>query len=463
MLILITFAFLAGLVTILSPCILPLVPLVLATGSSGGKGRPLGVIAGLIVSFTFFTLALTALVAALGIPGGALRWVAVGVLALVGLALLIPTLGARLEPLFGRLAGVGAGQGRHGTASGLLLGATLGLVWAPCVGPIMASVIVLAATQGVTPLMVGITLAYAVGASLPLLAVMLGGRAGVARLRGTLGAAGGRVQQGLGALMLVTSLFIATGQDLRLQTLAGSYLPGDWTATLTAIVDQPAVRRELTQLRGDTTVAAVPANPAAPAPTIAEVPPTMPGETPVPPTSTPPAPTAPPTVPPAAVAAPRLTLPDLGPAAELAGTGRWFNTAPTTLAALRGKVVIVDFWTFACYNCNNTLPYVKSWYDKYADQGLVILGVHTPEFAYEHEAANVANAIEEKGIRFPVVQDNDYKTWRAYNNHYWPAFYFVDVQGRIRHTHIGEGAYDESEQVIRQLLAEAQGTSEVRN
>jgi thiol-disulfide isomerase/thioredoxin len=126
-------------------------------------------------------------------------------------------------------------------------------------------------------------------------------------------------------------------------------------------------------------------------------------------------------------------------------------------------VVIVDFWTFACYNCNNTLPYVKSWYDRYADQGLVILGVHTPEFAYEHEAANVANAIAEKGIRFPVVQDNDYKTWRAYNNHYWPAFYFIDAQGRIRHTHIGEGAYDESEQVIRQLLAEANGPAEVSN
>jgi cytochrome c biogenesis protein CcdA/thiol-disulfide isomerase/thioredoxin len=458
--ILIAFAFLAGLVTILSPCILPLVPLVLATGGSGGKGRPQGVIAGLIISFTFFTLVLTALVAALGIPGGALRWVAVGVLALFGLALLIPALGARLEPLFGRLAGLGAGRGSDGLAGGLLLGATLGLVWAPCVGPIMASVIVLAAIQGVTPLMVGITLAYAVGASLPLLAVMLGGRAGFARLRGTLGAAGGRVQQGLGALMLVTCLFIATGQDLRLQTLAGSYLPGDWTATLTAIEDQPAVRRELTQLRGDTTVAAVPDRPAA-APPPAEVPSAMPAESPVPPTATPVP--APPTVPPAAVAAPRLSLPDLGPAAELAGTGQWFNTAPTSLAALRGKVVIVDFWTFACYNCNNTLPYVKSWYDKYADQGLVILGVHTPEFAYEHEAANVANAVEEKGIRFPVVQDNDYKTWRAYNNHYWPAFYFIDAQGRIRHTHIGEGAYDESEQVIRELLAEAKGPAEVRN
>ena len=458
MIILIAFALLAGLVTILSPCILPLLPLVLATGSGGGWLRPLGVIAGLVVSFTVFTLTLTALVAALGIPAGALRWIAVGALALFGLALLIPAFGARLAPLFGRLAGAGAGRGGNGLAGGgnglaggLALGATLGLVWAPCVGPIMASVIVLAATQGATPGTAALTLAYAVGAGVPLLAVAIGGRALVARLRRGLGTAGARMQQGLGALLLLTCLFIATGQDLRLQTLAGSYLPGDWTARLTAIEDQPVVRRELTQLRGDTTVAAAPDLPTAPA-LPAEEPPAMPSDTPVPPTPPPvPPPSAPPTV-----ATPRLNLPDLGPAAELVGTGQWFNAAPTTLAALRGQVVIVDFWTFACYNCNNTLPYIKTWYDKYADQGLVILGVHTPEFAYEHEAANVANAIEQKGIKFPVVQDNDYRTWRAYNNHYWPAFYFVDAQGRLRHTHFGEGAYDESEQVIRQLLAEAQ-------
>jgi cytochrome c biogenesis protein CcdA/thiol-disulfide isomerase/thioredoxin len=457
MVILIAFAFLAGLVTILSPCILPLLPLVLATGSGGGKLRPPGVIAGLVVSFAVFTLILTALVAALGIPAGALRWVAVGALALFGLALLIPAFGARLEPVFGWLAGLGAGRGGSGLVGGLGLGATLGLVWAPCAGPILASVIVLAATQGVTPLMAAISLAYAVGAGVPLLAVAAGGRAVVARVRRGLGGTGVRLQQGLGALLLLTCLFIATGQDLRLQTVAGSILPGDWTATLTAIEDQPVVRQELDQLRGDTTVAVVPDHPAAPA--LAEVPaamsndtPVSPSETPVPPTMPPAAPTAPR---PPVVAAPRLNLPDLGPAAERAGTGQWFNSEPTTMAALRGHVVIVDFWTFACYNCNNTLPYIKSWYDKYADQGLVILGVHTPEFAYEHQAANVADAIAQKGIKFPVVQDNDYQTWRAYKNHYWPAFYFVDDKGRIRHTHIGEGAYDESEQVIRQLLVEA--------
>jgi thiol-disulfide isomerase/thioredoxin len=291
----------------------------------------------------------------------------------------------------------------------------------------MASVIVLAATGGATPLTAAITLAYAVGAALPLLAVAVGGRALAVRLRRGLGAAGERVPQALGVLMLLTCLFIATGQDLRLQTVAGSYLPGDWTTRLTAIEDQPVVNQQLDQMRGTSGAA------------VAEVP-AMPNDPAVPPTAPP---------------VPRLNLPDLGPAPELAGTGQWFNSAPTTVAALRGKVVIVDFWTFACYNCNNTLPYIKGWYDKYADQGLVILGVHTPEFAYEHEAGNVANAIQEKGIKFPVVQDNDYQTWQAYDNHYWPSFFFIDATGRIRHTHIGEGAYDESEQVIRQLLAEA--------
>ena len=149
----------------------------------------------------------------------------------------------------------------------------------------------------------------------------------------------------------------------------------------------------------------------------------------------------------------------MGLAPALVGTGDWFNSAPTTLAALRGKVVIVDFWTFGCYNCNNTLPYVKQWYEKYAGQGLVILGVHTPEFAYEQVAANVQNAIDQKGIKFPVVQDNDYQTWNAFQNEYWPAFYYIDARGHIRFVHIGEGSYDEQEQVIQELLAEAKNAS----
>jgi cytochrome c biogenesis protein CcdA/thiol-disulfide isomerase/thioredoxin len=445
----IVFAFVAGVLTILSPCILPLVPLVLATGASGSRTRPIGILAGLAVSFTAATLALSALLGAVGLPQDTLRWLGIAALAGFGLVLLVPALGVRLAPVFGRLAGAGAFGGGRGFAGGLLLGLTLGVVWAPCAGPIMATVIVVSATQGVMPLAVAITLAYVIGVGVPLLGIAYGGRALAARLRRALGPAGGRVPQALGAVALLTSLAIALGWDLRLQTLAGSYLPADWSARLLAIEDQPAVRRELQALNAtdssgmepapflagaQATPAALPANPPAPA-----VPPSTEA-------------LAPPTAPAAPL---RPMLPDLGSAAELRGTGAWFNSEPTTMMALRGKVVVLNFWTFGCYNCVNTLPYIKAWHDKYADQGLVILGVHTPEFAYEKVAANVADAVAQKGIKYPVVQDNDFQTWRAYDNHYWPAFYFIDAQGHIRHTHWGEGRYAENEQVIQQLLAEA--------
>jgi thiol-disulfide isomerase/thioredoxin len=153
--------------------------------------------------------------------------------------------------------------------------------------------------------------------------------------------------------------------------------------------------------------------------------------------------------------APPVALPDLGAASEFAGISQWVNSAPLTLASLRGKVVVVDFWTLGCYNCRNTLPYVTGWYQKYKDQGLVVIGVHTPEFAYERDTANVKTAIVQHQIGYPVAQDNEYATWNAYRNRYWPAAYFVDAQGRIRHIQIGEGGYEQAEQVIQQLLSEA--------
>jgi thiol-disulfide isomerase/thioredoxin len=156
-----------------------------------------------------------------------------------------------------------------------------------------------------------------------------------------------------------------------------------------------------------------------------------------------------------AVTRPALALPDLGPAAEFAGISQWVNSAPLTLASLRGKVVLVDFWTLGCYNCVNTLPYVTGWYEKYKDQGLVVIGVHTPEFAYERDAKNVKDAVARHQIGYLVAQDNEFVTWNAYRNRYWPAAYFVDARGRIRHIQIGEGGYDKAEQVIQQLLAEA--------
>ena len=155
---------------------------------------------------------------------------------------------------------------------------------------------------------------------------------------------------------------------------------------------------------------------------------------------------------------PKADLPDLGAAREFTGIAQWHNSEPLTLASLRGKVVVVDFWTLGCINCRNTLPYVTGWYEKYRGQGLVVVGIHTPEFAYEQEAGAVKAAIALHGIGYPVAQDNDFATWKAYRNRYWPAAYFVDAQGRIRHVQIGEGGYERAEQVIQQLLAEANGS-----
>jgi len=168
-----------------------------------------------------------------------------------------------------------------------------------------------------------------------------------------------------------------------------------------------------------------------------------------------PSPSPAPTAAKVAVTRPALALPDLGAASEFAGISQWVNSAPLTLASLRGKVVLVDFWTLGCYNCVNTLPYVTGWYEKYKDQGLVVIGVHTPEFAYERDTKNVKDAVARHQIRYPVAQDNEFVTWNAYRNRYWPAAYFVDARGRIRHIQIGEGGYDKAEQVIQQLLAEA--------
>jgi thiol-disulfide isomerase/thioredoxin len=218
---------------------------------------------------------------------------------------------------------------------------------------------------------------------------------------------------------------------------APSVMPAVFTAATTAVKIQPQG-----EVRPDAAPSITPEPTAAP--TLAQ-------------TATP-VPSAAPTAAKPAVQHPLVALPDLGAASEFAGISQWVNSAPLTLASLRGKVVLVDFWTLGCYNCRNTLPYVTGWYEKYKDQGLVVIGVHTPEFAYERDTANVKNAVAQHQIGYPVAQDNEYATWDAYGNRYWPAAYFVDTRGRIRHIQIGEGGYDKAEQVIQQLLAEAQGS-----
>lgn len=419
MLLLVLFAFLAGVVTVLSPCILPVLPLILSSGVSGtdrDRSRPLGVIVGFVASFTFFTLFLSALVRILGIPADALRVFSVVVMAGFGLSLVVPRFQTFLERLFSRLTGLAPDvPSRRDFGSGVILGLSLGLLWTPCVGPILASVIALALGGSVTPATFAITFAYALGTAVPLLAVMRGGRTLLHRVPWLLARAG-RIQQAFGLLMILTAFAIFTGLDRKFQTFVLNAFPRYGTG-LTALEDRGFIRAELGKLNGSGAPDSV------------------------------------------ANGQPSFTLQPKGvPAPEIIPGGAWINSPPLTLAGLRGKVVVLDFWTYSCINCQRTLPYLRDWYATYAAKGLVIIGVHAPEFEFEKSEANVRRAVDDFHLPYPVVQDNDFATWRAYGNHYWPAKYFIDQDGNIRYTHFGEGGYDESERVIQALLAEAGAT-----
>lgn len=444
MLILLTFALLSGLMTVLSPCILPLLPIVL-TSTAGGRRRPLGIVAGLVVSFSLATLLLARWIGTLALSANTLRSAAVFVIGLMGLTLLIPALNRAVERALSRLTTrlPHARTSGDGVGQGLLIGLSLGLLWVPCAGPILAAIIALTATQSVTANAVAVVVAYAVGAALPLLGIAYGGRSLVQRTQG-LARRPLPMQRAFGLVMILTALLVALNVDQSASRWAANLLPESWSTRLTAWERSPQVADQLDGLRPAESTA-----PAAPAPTPSAA---QGGDSPSQTATLPPPPPAAPT------ATPLVALDTLGPAPELRGIAHWINSEPLTLESLRGKVVLVEFWTFGCINCQRTLPYVTTWYDTYKDEGFVVIGVHTPEFAYEYETANVEQAVAEHGIGYPVAQDNEFKTWRAYDNHYWPAHYFIDAEGNIRYLHIGEGKYEESELVIQQLLAEANAT-----
>lgn len=410
---LILFAFIGGIVTILSPCILPILPVVLSGSVTGGKRRPFGVVTGFILSFTFFTLFLSAIVRATGLSADFMRNLAVVALILFGIALIVPKVQEWIEQLFSKMAGkVPQKKGASGFWGGTVVGLSLGLIWTPCVGPILASVITLALTESVSGAAVIITLAYAIGTALPMITIMYGGRALFKKvpwlLRNT-----SKIQQVFGVLMIVTAVGIFFNIDRSFQSYILEKFPNYGTG-LISIEDNEAVQEQLDSLEKDKDND----NKAT-------------GED-------------------------YMLKDNFGDAPELISGGEWINIkAPLTLASLQGKVVLVDFWTYSCVNCIRTLPYITQWHSKYNDSGLVIIGVHTPEFEFEKDPNNVRKAIEDFGIKYPVMQDNDFATWKAYSNRYWPAKYLIDHNGKIRYTHFGEGKYDETEAAIQQLLKEA--------
>src|SRR4051794_1910662 len=416
MVLLILFAFLAGIGTALSPCVLPVLPLALGAGATGGRSRPLGIVTGLALSFTFVTVAFVYVIHWLGLPNDLLRNIAIVGLIYFGIALAVPPIGDRLEAWLSRIVPQGASRrGGDGFGSGLVVGFGLGAVYTPCAGPILAGVITLSASQSFTAGRLGTALAYGVGSAVALYFLMLGGR----RLTRKLSKRSGRFQQSLGAVMVVVAVLMALNLDVRFQNAIASDLPGFLVNPTGDLEKSGSVKKQLADVRGGKKGAAE-------TPDHANI----------------------------------SSLPKLGAAPEIQGTQQWFNTPgdkPLSLAALRrhNRVVLVDFWTYTCINCIRTLPQLKAWDAKYRDAGLTIIGVHTPEFPFEKDAGNVRSAIAQNGIRYPVAQDNDYATWNAYANQYWPAHYLIDANGQVRYVHFGEGKYQETERAIRALLEEA--------
>ena len=405
-------SYLAGVLTIVSPCILPVLPFVFARAGRPFLRNGFPLLVGMAVTF-----AGVATLAALG-GGWAVRanevgrWIALAVMAVLGLSLLFPALGDRLMRPF-----VAAGSWltdraeRHSGDQGevrasLLLGVATGLLWAPCAGPILGVILTGAALQGAGVGTTVLLLAYAAGAATSLgLALLVGGRVFKA-MKGALGV-GEWVRRGLGVLVLIGVVIIGLGADTGLLTRISAASTGRIEQALLGSIGRGMPTNE--------------------APTDL------------------------------------ANLPVEGMMPPLTGATTWINTPPLTTEQLRGKVVVVDFWTYSCINCIRSIPYVRAWAEKYKDQGLVVIGVHTPEFAFEKSEANVRQNIQRLGITYPVAMDNEFGIWRAFKNQYWPAHYFIDAKGQIRHHHFGEGDYDGSERVIQQLLKEAGAANVARD
>lgn len=406
-------AFVAGVVTAISPCILPVLPVIFFGGSTGSWRRSVAIVAGLVISFATATLFGIVVLNALDLPDDLLNDLGIALLLALALGLLIEPVGRLMERPFSRLQTspkVGAG-----TKSGVVLGMGLGLVFVPCAGPVLAAISTAASRERFSTNAILITVFYALGAAIPLLVVAL--------LSSRLATTWTFVRRHARAVRSVSGLFIGA-MAIVVLTGAAMSLQNDVPAYATSIENHLvtcSVQSQLDRLDGEhkNTFAAC-------------------GEH-------------------------HANLALLGEAPNFTGITAWLNTKgdrPLSLHELRGKVVLVDFWTYSCVNCRRSLPHVEAWYREYHRFGLEVVGVHTPEFAFEHVVGNVAAAAKSLGVTYPIAIDNDYKTWTAYNNNYWPADYLIDQNGEVRHTAFGEGGYAQMEADIRALL-EADGATDL--
>ncbi|MGC2164397.1 MAG: cytochrome c biogenesis protein DipZ [Gallionella sp.] len=386
-------AYLGGVLTIFSPCVLPVLPFIFARSEQSFRRSGLPILIGMAITFT--------LLASLAAVGGAWlvglnqygRYAAMVLFLLLGLALVFPSFSERIMRPFVRFGGKLQQRADQQVSikGSLLLGVAVGFLWAPCAGPILGLVLAGAALNGANLYSATLLLVFAAGAATSLALALFAGAKVFAMMKRGLGAEEW-LRKGLGVAVLVGVVAISLGWDTR------------FLAKFTFLNTAGAEQRLIAQL---------------------------------------------------AVKPVAMKVADEKLAPPLAGATRWFNSPPLTQEGLRGKVVLVDFWTYSCINCLRTLPYVKTWNEKYRDQGLVIIGVHAPEFAFEKDSNNVEKAIRDLGITYPVAMDNDYAIWNAYKNEYWPAHYLIDAQGRIRDEHFGEGKYRETEEMIRTLLKDA--------
>jgi cytochrome c biogenesis protein CcdA/thiol-disulfide isomerase/thioredoxin len=424
--------FVGGLITGISPCILPVLPVIFFSGAQSARAesaetgggvatavkvkpslsealRPYRVIAGLVLSFSVVTLAGSALLSLLGLPQDAIRWVALVALVAIGVGLIFPKFEALLEKPFSRLPQKQFGSG----SSGFGLGLALGVLYVPCAGPVLAAIVIAGATGTIGLPTIALTLSFAVGAALPLLFFALAGRRVAERV-----AAFRRRQREIRIAAGVVTILLAVALVFNLPAALQRAIP-DYTSTLQESVGGDEQIREKLNLGGlvnDQNRELSNCTNGAP------------------------------------------ELESCGAAPDITGITGWLNTpngASVDLKSLRGKVVLVDFWAYSCINCQRAIPHIVDWYAAYKDAGFEVIGVHTPEYAFERVPANVASGGRDLGISYPIALDPNYSTWTNYRNRYWPAKYLIDANGTVRHIKFGEGDYAQTETLIRQLLSDA--------
>lgn len=414
--------FVGGLITGVSPCILPVLPVIFFSGAQDPGGdaaaaeharpqrlRPYRVIAGLVLSFSLVTLIGSTLLSLLGLPQDAIRWVALAALVAIGLGLIFPKVEQLLERPFARIPQKHIGQRGNGFGVGL----ALGVLYVPCAGPVLAAIVVAGATASIGTGTVVLTCAFAIGAALPLLIFALAGRQVAQRV-----AAFRRRQREIRIAAGIVTIGLAVALVFNLPALLQQAIP-DYTAALQDKFAGDQRVREKLNLGGivnDQNAQLSHCSNGA------------------------------------------QELENCGPAPDLKGIAGWLNTpggTPIDLKSLRGKVVLIDFWAYSCINCQRAIPHVVGWYNAYHDDGFDVIGVHTPEYAFEKVPGNVAKGAADLGIKYPIALDNGYSTWTNYRNRYWPAEYLIDANGTVRHIKFGEGDYDVTERLIRQLISRA--------